>query len=394
MQVVDGEQQFVIDPNNQPFQEGNVFSFTFSTNNEYILDFYVMEMYPVAGTNGAQHYSTSVSQTIHVMPTGVGQTVEEAADAVVEQCRAELPNGSQYDYALWLHDWILDNCEYDYNGTGVLCSAEGVFFYGVGTCAAYRSAYKMLLDRMNIPNERSTGNGHEWNAVQLDGKWVQIDVTWDDVDYSEAYSYYKHLYFGLTDELMQGVHSEHTENPACPSDSLEQNYFIKTGQIHNWSDSFTQGILEQLKAGNKSFSLAVTTPEPSSTKSVLYGIAAYELSTREWKLDNGKQYSLKVQYKDNALIFTAQEIAAPQGSYSLNQIAQLHSGKNVTLCIDGKKTIPRMQAAILAAWSFKRVKSALSQPMNTTCPQAPIYTSCTPRTCMYTALPGPTAGIA
>lgn len=231
MQFVDGERQFIIDPSSQPFQESNVFSVTFPSSNEYVLYFYLMEMYPSAESD-EQYHSTTERRTIHVTPTGEGRTVEQAADEVAAQCKAALPNGSQYDYALWLHDWILANCTYDYSGTGVLCSAEGVFFYGTGTCAAYRAAYKMLLDRVGIQNERCTGNGHEWNAVLLDGKWYQIDVTWDDVDYSEMFSYYKHLYFGLNDELMQGVHSEHSPNPACPSNSLEQNYFIKTGQIH------------------------------------------------------------------------------------------------------------------------------------------------------------------
>lgn len=341
MQFVDGEQQFIIDPNSQPFQESNVFSVTFPSSNEYVLYFYLMEMYPSAESD-EQYHSTTERRTIHVTPTGEGRTVEQAADEVAAQCKAALPNGSQYDYALWLHDWILANCTYDYSGTGVLCSAEGVFFYGTGTCAAYRAAYKMLLDRVGIQNERCTGNGHEWNAVLLDGKWYQIDVTWDDVDYSEMFSYYKHLYFGLNDELMQGVHSEHSPNPACPSNSLEQNYFIKTGQIHAWSDGFEADIIENLKAGNKSFSLPVTTAEPDSTKRVIYGIAAYELSTREWLLDDGNEYSLGAQYKDNALHFTAKNLnePEPQPDYSLDNIAQLHGGKAVTLGIDGMDCYP------------------------------------------------------
>ncbi len=367
MQFVDGQWQSVIDPSNQSFQENNVFSFTFISGNKYQLDFYVMEMYPNPTEPG--FFSNSERHTIYVTPTGTGQTVEEAADKVVAQCRAALPNGSQYDYALWLHDWILAHCEYDYNGTGVLCSAEGVFFYGKGTCAAYRSAYEMLLNRVNIPNKRCTGNGHEWNAVRLDGKWYQIDVTWDDVDYSEAFSYYKHLYFGLTDELMRAVHSDHITDPSCPSNSLEQNYFIKTGQIRTWSNRFTTGITEQLKAGRTSFSLPVTTSEPDTTKRVLYGIAAYDLSTREWKPGNGKTYRLSAHYQNNALYFTAQEISVPKPTepvptdpvptkpaptepvptdpaptepkdYSLDNIVKLHSGKSVILCVDGADRSP------------------------------------------------------
>lgn len=354
MQRVDGNWQFVVDPGNQSFQENNIFEFTFPSSNEYRLDFYLMEMYPVPGSDGKQHFSNAETKTIYITPTGEGRTVEQAADAVVAECRAALPGGSQYELALWLHDWIINNCTYDYNATGVLCSAEGVFFYGTGTCAAYRSAYAMLLDRVGIENARSTGNGHEWNAVKLDGKWYQIDPTWDDVDYSAAYSYYRHLYFGLTDELMRCVHSEHSADSARPANSLEQNYFIKTGQIHTWSDGFEADIISQLKAGKSSFSLPVTTSEPDTTKSVLYGIAAYELSSREWALDNGKKYSLNAAYKNNAMSFTATEKTEPiptptptptptppaDTGYVLKSIADLHKGKTLTLCIDGREIYP------------------------------------------------------
>lgn len=26
------------------------------------------------------------------------------------------------------------------------------------------------------------GNGHAWNAVSIDGKWRQIDLTWDETN--------------------------------------------------------------------------------------------------------------------------------------------------------------------------------------------------------------------
>jgi len=342
VQLVDGSWEIVIDPSSQSYQESNQFEFTFSSSNPYRLSFYALERYPVPDSDGKQFFSQSEKTDVYITPTGEGRTVEQAAGEVAAQCRAALPNGTQYDLALWLHDWLIDHCDYDSSATGVYCSAEGVFFYGKGTCAAYRAAYKMLLDRVGIENARCTGNGHEWNAVKLDGNWYQIDATWDDVDYSEAFSYYRHLYFGLNDALMHCVHSDHSTDPACPSDSLEQNYFIKTGQIHNWSDSFEAGILAQLKAGNSSFSLPVTTSEPPTTKSVLYGIAAYALSAREWALDTGKAYRIHGEYKDDALFFTAQELTVPpaEQAYPLDEIAALHSGRPMILSVDGRDFYP------------------------------------------------------
>lgn len=330
MQKVDGSWEFVVDPVNQPFQDGNVFEFNFPSANEYRLDFYLLEMYPVAG--GKQHYSQSAEQTLYITPTGEGRTVEQAADDVAAQCRAALPNGSQYELALWLHDWIVDNCTYDNSATGVYCSAEGVFFHGKGTCAAYRSAYKMLLDRVGIVNERCTGNGHEWNIVKLNGKWYHIDATWDDDNY-----YDKRLYFGLTDELMAIAHSDHKPDAARPADCLEMNYHIVSGEVSRWSAAFEGEITSQLTAGTMAFSMETPIKEPESVNAIIYGITAYELSNRNWTV-NGKDYSLDAHYANNTMSFTAQEKTVPK--YALDDIAALHSGKTITLCVDGQDIYP------------------------------------------------------
>ena len=52
-----------------------------------------------------------------------------------------------------------------------------------------------------------------WNSVKIDGKWCQMDLTWDDTSdnwYGDLDQ--RHLYFGLTDELMAITHSDHTAN--------------------------------------------------------------------------------------------------------------------------------------------------------------------------------------
>lgn len=73
--------------------------------------------------------------------------------------------------------------------------------------------YSKLLDAAGIANGRITGNGHTWNAVKIDGKWCQMDLTWDDTSdnwYGDLDQ--RHLYFGLTDELMAIAHSDHAAN--------------------------------------------------------------------------------------------------------------------------------------------------------------------------------------
>ena len=75
------------------------------------------------------------------------------------------------------------------------------------------SADYIWLNYSGANNGRITGNGHTWNTVKIDGKWCQMDLTWDDTSdnwYGDLAQ--RHLYFGLTDELMAIAHSDHTAN--------------------------------------------------------------------------------------------------------------------------------------------------------------------------------------
>lgn len=80
--------------------------------------------------------------------------------------------------ALWLHDWTLNQLEYDHSLNW--CSAESGLTRHQGTCESYQRIYSKLLDAAGIANGRIIGNGHTWNAVKIDGKWCQMDLTWDD----------------------------------------------------------------------------------------------------------------------------------------------------------------------------------------------------------------------
>ena len=71
---------------------------------------------------------------------------------------------------------------------------------------------RKLLNAASIANGRIEGNGNTWNAVKIDGEWCQMDLTWDDSDSTYGDLEQRHLYFGLTDELMAIAHSDHAKN--------------------------------------------------------------------------------------------------------------------------------------------------------------------------------------
>ena len=276
--LTDAQQNFVYDisyGSNSVYGDSDEFKFTFYASGTYYIRFGVMDM----GSMPYQTKTTGLLEYPIVIDDPDYPSVEELVANVAGEC--EKSCSTDFDKAVWLHDWILDHADYDY--TYSYCAAEGVLARGKGTCESYHRAYVMLLNKVGIPTGRIAGNGHVWTAAQLDGKWYQIDSTWDDMGASYKGTFYEHLYFGLNDDIMKLVHSDHTqpvEGYEC--NSLEENYFIKTGEIHQWSDPFAEKIRQKIAAGETSFTLPVNSDLPESVANVIYRLVAYELSSENW----------------------------------------------------------------------------------------------------------------
>lgn len=91
---------------------------------------------------------------------------------------------SEYDKILAIHDYIINNTKYnlkDENKIGTPSStAIGVLVNNLATCNGYTDTASLLLDRLNIPNVRISNENHIWNLVYTNGKWLHMDLTWDD----------------------------------------------------------------------------------------------------------------------------------------------------------------------------------------------------------------------
>ena len=300
------EGHYLMDPSRQKYQDSNTFTFKFTASGTYMLCFYVMNM------------STFAYQRRYAQVT-VSDAAYPSLDTVVSNVAAQcLAAGCKTDYekALWMHDWLLNHCVYDISLN--YCSDEGALTRGSGTCEAYTAAYTRLLAAVGIDAARVTGNGHCWNVVKMDGSWYQTDVTWDDNGYSSIDSYESHMYFGLTDTLMQAVHSEHTAQTNRPCGTLADNYFIQSGEISDWDSEFISPIQQAMDAGKESLTVTVSrTGLPDVYKTVMYGIAAYDLMSKFWT-GGGTTMTLSASYADNAMSFTWKEGSRDTGSESGN----------------------------------------------------------------------------
>ena len=102
------------------------------------------------------------------------------------------PGMSDTEKVKAIHDYIVLNCEYDYNAIDNYSFAPysyyGVFINKKAVCSGYADAFKLLCDMADIPSLIVCGTAsnstdtmpHAWNMVCLNGSWYYVDSTFDD----------------------------------------------------------------------------------------------------------------------------------------------------------------------------------------------------------------------
>lgn len=298
-----GSQESVCDPSRAAWGSyyslgtaGHDFTFDFTASGTYRICFYFMDndRYDPQNDKGIYYLRTTAEVTVN---DAARPSVTQIVNNAVDLCRQET-NRSEYDMALWLHDWTLDQLEYDHSLNW--CSAESGLTRHQGTCESNQRIYSKLLDAAGIANGRITGNGHTWNAVKIDGKWCQMDLTWDDTSdnwYGDLDQ--RHLYFGLTDELMAIAHSGHTANYqkngyTYRSTDLSNNYFVRNGKADEWAEKYADRIQQHFDAKEESFSIDADNQSfPPSISGIQNGVVAYAMNLREW-IDQDAKVELTV----------------------------------------------------------------------------------------------------
>ncbi len=298
--------------------EGYDYKFTMTASGTYNFRFYLMDM------KSNVHY-LRVSIDIQVSDESY-PSVNSIVASAIAKCNEET-DGSEYEKALWLHDWLLKQLDYDKSLKW--SSSESALTRRLGTCQAYESAYSKLLTAAGIENAetRDTKDGHTWNAVKLDGEWYQVDCTWDDNE-DHWYNFDQtRLYFGLTDELMAIAHPKYAEmytaeNYATRSTSLKNNYFVRSGDAQTWAEAYVARIQKNLEDGATKFSIdADNASYPPSISGIQNGIIAYALEQMKWSVD-GEDITLQIVGGEKNFTFEATKNGSVTGekpySYTLS----------------------------------------------------------------------------
>ena len=118
---------------------------------------------------------------------------------------------SEYDRELYLHDVLIESCEYDEEVSSIednfrAFTVVGALLDKSAVCEGYSRAYQYLLSVAGIESYCVLGTGedelHMWNAVSICDNWYYVDTTWDeDEDGGVCYDY-----FNMSSEQIEASH--------------------------------------------------------------------------------------------------------------------------------------------------------------------------------------------
>lgn len=129
---------------------------------------------------------------LHPAVTSLPPEVETSPAAVAKYIASKEPDPTLRIKAL--HDWVADRIAYDGEsyraGRYPPQDADTVFSTRKGVCAGYGKLLSAMGEAAGTPiayvvgvsrdmGGDVSGEGHAWNAAQIDGKWHLIDATWD-----------------------------------------------------------------------------------------------------------------------------------------------------------------------------------------------------------------------
>mgnify|MGYP003296479896 FL=1 len=252
---------------------------------------------------------------------------EEGMKKTFDACNdllREVKGASDYEKELFLHDKLAEICDYEDSNDPYIYTMYGTVVNHRANCEGYSRTMQYLLTRLGIENHLVIGEaqnakdvfeGHMWNAVKIDGKWYNLDATWDDyilangggATTNEA----SHAYFNISTEDLS---VSHKVNPnyadswkMCTSES--KGYYKKNGTlISGYGSSARQqiksAVVKEINKGNSTLEIAFTDKDTfnKAHKALVKDFEICDIySSANYQLAHGKRIA------DNQVVYIADD---------------------------------------------------------------------------------------
>ena len=204
------------------------------------------EVFWTGGFSVSTDYSSTTLEcdSIHDLSedelAAMGKALSDTAEQIV--------NGadgleSDFDKLKYLHDILIDICEYDYTAyessdpetIGFAGSSYGCLVEHKAVCEGYAKAYTLLARKMGFDCGMVCGTArdekHAWNYVKADGEYYWLDVTWDEnaTENTEGFCP-RYKFFMLDDEHFMYNRTSDEDVVFVPECSaMDDNYYVHSG---------------------------------------------------------------------------------------------------------------------------------------------------------------------
>lgn len=167
-------------------------------------------------------------------------------------------NATDVDKVIAIHDYIINRTVFSKDDV-YSKNAYGALVGGYSQCEGYAKGLAYACNYFGIENVRITGNkydnnSHAWTKVKIDGKWYNVDVTWDDPESSNGEQLLRHNYLFVPDAVINDItHIVICDFEPPVADSSDIDYFKHKGLYASTKEEAVSllhdHIVEQAKNG-------------------------------------------------------------------------------------------------------------------------------------------------
>lgn len=203
---------------------------------------------------------------------------------LIDRCRVKLTEyknklllcKSDYEKELLIHDELCKNVVYADEGEHSH-SMIGPLLYGKGVCDGISKTAHELFHLAGVRSHvvggtardsktRTTGP-HAWNLVLIDGKWYNLDITFDNTISSDEIRY---DYFNLSSDAIKVDHTIKPEYEGFLSHCTDsEDYFLKNGRLFSTVADAEKHISDSIKGRKETIYFRLAQPYTEASQAQL-----------------------------------------------------------------------------------------------------------------------------